>query len=136
MANGNGRSIGDAIHELKTEFSEFTHTRVAMLKAEMRDKATAWKLAIPLGIAAALVAVTAWFAITGGLVALVAAWFQPSPYAVFFGAMIVGGVYLLIGGILGWAAYAEFRKAGVAPTRTMRVLEQDKEWLANNRKAA
>lgn len=136
LNGGNGKSIGEAIHDLKVEFSDFTSTRIAMLKSEMREKMSAWKVAAPLGIAAALVALTAWFAITAALCGLVAGFFKDSPYRVFYGAGIVGLVYLLIAGVLGWMAYAEFRKAGVAPTRTMRVLEQDKEWLGNNRKAA
>jgi FtsH-binding integral membrane protein len=65
--------------------------------------------------------------LTLALVALIAVAFQGSPYAFFFGFMIMGLLYLLFAGLIAVAAYRVLK--GLAPERTIKVLREDKVWL-------
>ena len=132
MANANGRTLGDAIADLKVEAKEFVQTRVQMLRSEMKEKVSAWKAAMPMIGVAVLFGITAWLVLTAALVSVIAGAFAPNPYAVFYATLIVGFGYLLIAGIAGWAGYAEIKRhGGMAPGRTMEVLKQDQVWIKN-----
>lgn len=130
------RSFGDTFNELKVELKEFAQTRLDMLKAEMREKFSAWKTAIPLVAIAAVLALTGWFVLTACLVTLVARAFLPSPWAYFFATLIVGVAYMLLGGAAGFLAYGEIKKNNVTPDRTLRVLKQDQVWLQDETRRA
>jgi hypothetical protein len=88
------KSIGAVLAETKEELKNFVQTRLAILKAELADKIKSWKAVIPLAITAALVLLTAFFAVTFTLVALLAGLLQPRPLAWFFGGAIVSLLYL------------------------------------------
>ena len=47
------RSVGSVLAEIKDEVREFVQTRIDMLKSEMKDNVSAWKVALPM-IGAAL----------------------------------------------------------------------------------
>jgi hypothetical protein len=132
----NEKSIGAVIAETKQEVKEFIQTRIAILKAELKEKVRTWKYAIPMLLGAFVLFLAAWIVLSFALVALLAGIFYPSPYAWLFGALIVGAAYLLLGLALGWFAYSELSTAGVAPQRTLEVLKQDQVWIQNEARTA
>lgn len=130
------KTIGVVLSETKEELKEFIETRLQLLRTEIREKLDTWKYAIPLLGVAVVLLLTGWMAVTFALIALVRAWFLPSPYAWLWGALIVGGIYLVGGVVIGWFGYSEVVAAGVAPTRTMEVLKQDQVWIQNEARTA
>jgi len=132
----NEKSIGTVISETKQEVKEFIQTRIAIFKAEITEKVRTWKYAVPMLLGALVLLLAAWIVLTFALVALLAGMFQPSPYAWLFGALIIGGAYLLLGLTLGWFAYSELSSTGVAPQRTLEVLKQDQVWIQNEARTA
>lgn len=132
----NEKSIGTVISETKQEVKEFIQTRIAIFKAEITEKVRTWKYAVPVLLGALVLFLAAWIVLTFALVALLAGIFQPSPYAWLFGALIIGGAYLLLGLALGWFAYSELSSTGVTPQRTLEVLKQDQVWIQNEARTA
>jgi len=68
----NERSLQGMLQDIKNEIKEFVHTRFEIFKREMQDKLSAYKAAMPMAIAGALFIATAWFLITGAIVAAIA----------------------------------------------------------------
>ncbi|HVO63399.1 MAG TPA: phage holin family protein [Terriglobales bacterium] len=123
----NGRSLGEVISEIKEEVKEFFQTRVSMFVAEMREKVNNSKTgAIYAGIALALGWV-GFIMLSLALAALVAVAFWGSPYAWFFGFLIVGFLWTSLAAMLVLAAVRQFRD--LVPKRTIQVLKEDKIWL-------
>lgn len=125
----NGKSITTVLQEFKAEFSTFIATRIQMLQEEMKQKSTAFKAAIPSIVIGVVFLLTAWFALTGGIIAVVAIALAGNPWAVpiAFGAVTV--LYGLIGLILALMGKKALSKASLKPEKTIRVLQDDKAWL-------
>lgn len=132
----NEKSMGAVISETKEELKDFIRTRIALLKAEIKDKLNTWKYSVPMLLGALVLLLAAWIVLTFALVALLAGLFQPSAYAWVYGALIVGGAYLLVGLMIGWFAYSELIATGIAPHRTIEVLKQDQLWIQNEARTA
>ncbi|HKV94137.1 MAG TPA: phage holin family protein [Candidatus Angelobacter sp.] len=128
------KSLAALLAETKQELKEFINTRIGLLKAEIEEKLRTWKYVIPLLLVAAALMLAAWITLTFTLVALLHALFTPSPYSWLWGSLIVGGVYLVMGTVVGWFVYSELKAVGLAPTRTLNVLKQDQIWLQNEAK--
>jgi hypothetical protein len=129
VINENGRSVAGVVAELKQEGKEFFETRVAMLKSEMRDMASAWKAAAPMIAVGVLLLLTAWILLTWAFVSIIAYAFGTGPMAWFFAFLIVGVAYALIGGLLAAFAYSQLKQKEIVPRRTLRVLKEDQIWL-------
>jgi uncharacterized membrane protein YqjE len=126
----------DVLDDLKVELKEFVSTRIEMLKTELNEKLTRIKAAVPMLAGAALFALGAFFALTFGLIALIAAAFPDSPWGWVIGAACIFVLYALIGGIAAFMGYKEISTEGLAPQRTLRVLKQDQVWLQNEARSA
>ena len=127
----NNRSIGQVVAELKVEARDFISTRVQMLRQEMGEKIKLWKVAVPMLAVAAVIGLIALLALTLAFVAFFAGVFSPSPYAWCYGALIVTAIYFVVAGGLFYLGRRELTQAGVAPTRTLRVLKEDQIWIQN-----
>jgi uncharacterized membrane protein YqjE len=123
----NGRSLGEVIAEIKDELKDFMQTRVQMLVNEMREKIQNSKKAAILVVAGLVLLATAYLLLNLALVGLIAVAFWGSPYAWFLSFLIVGVVWLIIGGMLALMAAKQFK--GLAPEKTINVLKEDKVWL-------
>src|SRR6476646_634222 len=98
------RSLSAIVAEIKEEVKDFVQTRVEMFKSEVRETLNAWKTAVPLALIAVLLLATAYLLITLAVVGLVAVAFWDNPYRWFLAFLIVGVVWSLGGGVLGWLA--------------------------------
>jgi len=130
------KSLATLFNETKTELKDFIQTRLQILMAELKEKGDIWKVSLPLLGGALAVLLAGWMTLTFALVALVRAWFLPSPYGWVWGGLIVAGVYFIAGLSVGWFAYGEIKSAGIAPTRTLTVLKQDQVWIQNEARTA
>jgi uncharacterized membrane protein YqjE len=127
----NERSLQGTLQEIKNEIKDFVQTRFEIFKQEMQSKISAYKSALPMAIVGVLLLATAWFLITGAIVAaiqLALGW----PLAF----LIVGFGYFLIGAIVAWLAYKEVTSASMKPERTLQVLKQDQVWVEQEAKSA
>jgi cytochrome c biogenesis protein CcdA len=129
VVNENGRSLAGVVSELKDELKDFASTRFEMLRSEMKDKVSSFKVAIALIAVALVLGLTAWFVLTAALISIIAVAFYPSNFAYFFAFIIVGVAYLLGAAVMGSFAIREMKRRGVMPERTIRILKQDQVWL-------
>lgn len=125
----NGRSLAAIVAEMKEELNEFVQTRIEMLKQELHEKTARLKIAAPLAAIGLVLLATAYLLITLALAAAVAAFFANSPYRWFFGFLIVGILWALLGGVAAYFAKRELELNTLAPRRTIEVLKGDKIWL-------
>ncbi|HEY6271909.1 MAG TPA: phage holin family protein [Terriglobales bacterium] len=130
------KSMASVIAETKEEIKTFVQTRAQLLHAETKEKLKAWKLSIILIAVGTLLLITSWFAFVFAIVALLHSWFVAGSYAWCFGGLIVGGLLLICGLALGRAGYQRIRGAGMAPTRTLRILKRDSEWIQKQSRPA
>jgi len=130
------KSLATLLAETREELKEFVVTLVGILKAEIEEKIKTWKYVIPIMLIAAALLWAGFMTLTFALVALLHGVFLPSPFAWLWGALIVGGVYLVVAIAIGWFAYSELSAQGIAPTRTLKVLKQDQVWLQNEARTA
>jgi len=127
----NERSLQGMLQEIKNEIKEFVQTRFEIFKQEMQEKLSTYKSALPMALAGVLFLATAWFLITGAIVAAVA---MALGYPLAF--LIVGFAYLVAGITAGWLAYKEVTSESMKPERTLQVLKQDQVWMEQEAKSA
>lgn len=121
------RSLKNLLLEIKEEVQSFVDTRVRIIKAELQETLGAMKFALPMGALALGFFVIATFLFTAAAVVLVASAFAGSPYAWFFGFIIIGCLWAIFGGTAAYFAVIQFRDR--FPKRTIEVLKADKVWL-------
>ena len=125
----NERNISDVLTDIKTELKDFVQTRIAMFKAELREKVKTIKTVAPLaGIAIALLG-TAYLLLTLALVGLAAAFLPDNQYRWCLAFLAVAILWSIIGGIAAYFAKREFEVKGLLPKRTIEVLKDDKVWV-------
>jgi uncharacterized membrane protein YqjE len=122
------RNIAELFSNFKEELKDFINTRVQMLRAEMAEKTSAIKAAIPAIVIGAALLLVSLFVFTGLLIAVIGqaihnSWAYPIAFAVVF------VVYALIGAAMAAYGVRTVKKGGMAPERTLRVLKQDQVWL-------
>jgi len=125
------KSLAQLFSEFKDEIKEFTATRIAMLRAEMREKVNAALAALPaiaVGIVLTLLSV---FFLCTALVAVVAMALGGGAGAWAAAFAIVGGIFLLAGGLAIAFGVKRLKARGLKPERTLRILKQDQIWLRN-----
>jgi Putative Actinobacterial Holin-X, holin superfamily III len=125
------KSIAAIIAETKQELKDFVQTRAQIFQAETKEKVKAWKMSGILIGAGVLLLLTSWFTFVFAVVALLHSLLGNGDYSWCFGGLIVGALLLVSGLGLAGAGYSDIRKAGVKPTRTLRILKQDQEWIQN-----
>lgn len=125
----NGRNLASLLAEIKDETREFLHTRIAILKAELKEKSKTFKTAAILAVIASLLLLTAWFLFTLALVGLVVAAFPQSAYRWFFAFLAVGVLWSIFGGMVAYFFKRELQVRGLLPKRTIEVLKGDRDWV-------
>jgi hypothetical protein len=133
MTNGYAKSLPEIVNGLKVELKDFVATRLAMLRSEMQEKWSWLKLSLPALLIGAVLLMTAWLLFTALIVTAIANAFA-SPWAWVFAFLIVGGAYLLLGGMMVMGVVSKLRQTKLLPERTLRVLKQDEVWLQTEAK--
>ncbi len=130
----NGRSLAAILTEMKNELQEFVQTRIELLRRELDEKVKTLKAALPLALVGITFLLTAFLLLSLALVAILAVAFEGNPFNWFFGFLIVGFVWLVIGGIAALSAKRALTEKGVIPRKTIQVLSGDKAWLQREAK--
>ena len=132
-------SLADIKEDLKTfkeDLKTFVQTRAQLLRAETREKLRAWKRSLVLLAVGAVFLLTCWFTFVFALVALLHTWIVAGSYAWFWGGLIVSVLLLVSGAVCAKTGYRGIKTSGVAPTRTLKVLKQDQEWIQKQARPA
>jgi uncharacterized membrane protein YqjE len=131
VSDNEERSLRNILREIGAGVTEFLDTRVQMAKSELRETLGALKAAIPLAIVAAALLVLGLLLLTLALVSAIMAAFTGSPFAWFYGFLIVGFCWVAFGAVTAFFVVNQFRGRGRFPKRTIEVLKADKAWLQN-----
>lgn len=132
MPNGmrEEKPIGTVVNELKFELRDFIQTRLQILREEIKTKAALLKVAMPMFAIALVLFAVGFLLLTALFVVLIASAFTGlAGWAWAF--LIVGGVYIIVGGISAEFAAGELKSKSIKPNRTIQVLKQDQIWLRN-----
>jgi hypothetical protein len=118
------RSIANLLSDLASETVLLFRQELALLKAELHEKFSAFgQGATALG-AGAVLAFSGWLVLLAAAVLGIATALAP-----WLAALIVAVAVLAIGGILMLLGKKRFDKQSLMPKRTMRSLREDEEWL-------
>jgi uncharacterized membrane protein YqjE len=123
-APGAEPSLGELFTRLSTDTGELVRKEVALARAEMREVgATLARDATKVGIAVGL-ALAGVLAVTAFLVVALGDLFDNY----WLSALIVGALFLVVGGIMARNAVADVKRRGLTPQQTMSTLREDKAW--------
>jgi uncharacterized membrane protein YqjE len=128
--------VAETLADIKEELKSFVQTRAEIFRAETAEKIGVWKRSLVLLVLAAIFLVTFWGTLVFSLVALVHSLFSSSGYEWLWGGLIVSAVFLLLGGFFGQAGYKRLKSCRPAPSRTLRVLGQDRVWIKDEARPA
>lgn len=131
---GEDRNLASLVAEIRDEVKEFAETRIAMLKAELQEKAAAAKVWGPLAAGAFLLLGTAYLLITLASVSLIAAVLTNNPFRWAIGFAVIAVLWALAGGLLAYLAKKKLANSGMFPNKTVEVLKADKVWLQREAK--
>lgn len=118
------RPLGELFSELAAETGTLLKKEVALVKVEMRDKASKAGHASAIIAAGGGVAALGAMTLTAALVLLLA-----TVLPAWLAATVVGVVVATIGGIVLAAGIKALKGIDAAPRETLLTLQQDKNWL-------
>lgn len=120
-------SFGSSVTDIGKELAEFVQTRKRLLVSELRQKLAKSKKGAAFTGIALIFGGVGFLLLTLAAVGLVAVAFWGSPFAFFWGFLIIGVFYVLLASIAAIVAYYALR--GLLPDKTIKVLHDDKTWL-------
>jgi uncharacterized membrane protein YqjE len=130
------RSLASELAGIKDELKTFFQTRAQILHAETREKLRTWKSSLVLLALAGVFLLTGWFTLVFTVVALLRTWIVSGSYAWFWGGLIVSVILLVAGAVCGQTGYKGIKASSMKPTRTLRILKQDQEWIQKQARPA
>ena len=124
--------LGDLFRQLAQDSAALVRQEMALARAEL--KANVKSVARD----AAMVAVGGVLALVGVmvLIAFLVVALGDALDNYWLGALIVGALFLLVGGVLAMTSLKKLKAEEVAPTRTLETLKEDKQWLQSEIKQA
>lgn len=129
------KPLSATVAELKEDLKIFLQTRFELLRTEMREKIRDWRSPAILYALAALALVSSWFSMVFALIALMRSWIEGLNFGWFWAGLIITVFFLLVAGAMAAAGYAGMPKT-IKPTRTLRVLKEDQEWVQKQTRTA
>lgn len=115
--------ISSVLAGIVDSFSGLVKNEVDLARAEVTESVKTAAVAVGLIATAMVIAFVALNVLTGALVSLlVAAGLHPG-----WAAVIIGGLYALVSGVMVSVALAQLRSVSLAPKRTVRNLTRDAE---------
>jgi uncharacterized membrane protein YqjE len=124
--------LGELLKQLAQDSATLVRQEVALAKVELQQNVKSVVRDV------AMIAVGAVIAGVGGLVlvAFLVILLGSVLNNYWLGALIVGVLFLLVGGLLAMTNAKKLQKEEVAPTRTIETLKEDKQWLESEIKQA
>ena len=125
MPDNQGPSIQRLLGDALRESSDLARKELALFRTEMSDNVRTIAMGLVMVIAAAVFSILALIWLTQALVD----WLATKVGSHALAALIVGGVLALIAIGLGLYGRSAMSKTSLAPTRTAKSLQRDKEVL-------
>jgi sterol desaturase/sphingolipid hydroxylase (fatty acid hydroxylase superfamily) len=125
MPETQGPSIQRLLADALRESTDLARKEFTLFRTEMSDNVRTIAMGLVMVIAAAVVSILAWIWLTQALVD----WLATKVDSHALAALIVGGALAVIAIILGLYGRSAMSKTSLAPTRTARSLQQDKDVL-------
>lgn len=125
MPDSQGPSIQRLLGDALRESSDLARKELALFRTEMSDNVRTIAIGLVMVIAAAVFSILALIWLTQALVD----WLATKVGSHALAALIVGGVLALIAVGLGLYGRSAMSKTSLAPTRTAKSLQRDKEVL-------
>lgn len=118
-------SIPDLIRQVGRDSVTLLRQEIALAQIELKENATDVGLDFTRLLVWIAVAWLGVMSLTACLVLVVANLLEG---AYWLGALVVGGVFALVGGLLALRAGRDLKKRNLAPEKTVGSLKQDREW--------
>lgn len=118
-------SLGDLFRQLAQDSATLIRQEVALAKAELRDNAKTAAGDLSMVAVGVAIAATGALVLTAFLVILLGELLVNY----WLAALLVGLVYLLLGGGLAWSKLNRLRAADLRPEHTIDTLKEDKQWI-------
>ncbi|NLD71079.1 MAG: phage holin family protein [Chloroflexi bacterium] len=117
------RPLGDLFADLTADLRTLVRQEMALARAEISDKVSHLGRDTAMMVAGALLLFV-------GFQALVATAIIALAYVLpwWLSALIVTAVLLLVGGLIAWRGYQDFKNRGVVPQQTVASLKEDAQW--------
>lgn len=117
-------SFGELIGDLATNSAALVRDEIALAKQEMSEKLISFRAGV------ITIAVSSVILLVGTLT-LVAAAVIGLGHLIGPGwsALLIGGVFVLVGGITAMVGLGQLRRTSLKPEQTIETLQEDKEWL-------
>ena len=125
MPDTQGPSIQRLLADALRESTDLARKEFMLFRTEMSDNVRTIAMGLVMVIAAAVVSILALIWLTQALVD----WLATKVDSHALAALIVGGALAVIAIILGLYGRSAMSKTSIAPTRTARSLQQDKDVL-------
>ncbi len=124
-ADAAGPPLGELVKQLAQDSATLVRQEIALAKAELRQNVKSVVRDIT------MIAVGGVLAAVGGLVlaAFLVILLGSVLNNYWLGALIVGALFVLVGGALAMTNLKKLQKEDVAPTRTLETLKEDKQWV-------
>lgn len=116
--------LGELVKQLAQDSGTLVRQEIALAKAELRQNAKSIVRDVAMIAVGGVIAAVGGLVLVAFLVILVGAVLDNY----WLGALIVGALFVLVGGALAMANLKKLQKEDVAPTRTMETLKEDKQW--------
>jgi uncharacterized membrane protein YqjE len=125
-------ALGDLFRQLAQDSATLVRQEMTLAKAELKSNVKS------VARDAAMVAVGGILALVGVvvLIAFLVVAVGDALDNYWLGALVVGVLFLLVGGLLAMSSLKKLKHEEVAPARTLETLKEDKQWLQSEIKQA
>lgn len=124
-ADPGGPPLGDLVKQLAQDSATLVRQEIALAKAELRQNVKSVTRDVAMIVVGVALAAVGGLVLVAFLVILLGAVLDNY----WLGALIVGALFVIVGGALAMANLKKLQKEEVAPTRTLETLKEDKQWL-------
>lgn len=124
MADRAEKSFGVLFSELAAESAALVRDEIALVRQELHEKAKVAQGAIVLMLIGGLLSLLALVALGAAAILVLAQW-----VGAWQAALVIGGVFLLIGGITFLMGRKRIGNSSLKPEHTIETMEENKEWL-------
>lgn len=125
-------SLGELFKQLAQDSATLVKQEVALAKVEMRENLrSAGKDAAMIAVGGGLLLV-GLLVLTAALVAVIGDMLDNY----WLGALIVGLLFVVIGGVLARSNLAKLKKDSLGPEQTIQTLKEDKRWIQSEMQQA
>jgi uncharacterized membrane protein YqjE len=122
---GTEPSISDLVRQLAQDSTTLIRQEVALAKSEMRENVRTAARDMSMIAVGGAIAGVGMLVLTAFLVLLLGSLLQNY----WLAALIVGLVFVIIGGVMAWSNLNRLRSADLKPEQTIDSLKEDKQWM-------